>query len=188
MKSFLKFLCEMPILSNSMPIGKPDQRNVLWSSLLQKAKHDGFEYGTQSLRNLNGLGVTVFNGNNGVRHVVVNDEKGNPHGYLRITDRGDHHQISSMMKNPSGATPLHSEILHHLSRELGTPIVSDYKQTEGAMKFWNRVARSHGGVSLIKKGKEIPYDPNVVPGEEVWGQGEDQQDTLLSVDARRKKQ
>lgn len=188
MKSFLKFICEMPMMFGNTPIADRNQRNTVWSTLLQKAKDDGFEFGTRTIRKLNGLTVNISNGNNNQHHVLVNDEENYPHGYLRLVNRGDHFQVVSMMKNPSASSPMHSEILHHLSRELESPIVSDYKQTEGAKTFWNRVARTHGGVSMIKKGQKIPYDPNTVPSEEVWGDGEDQQDTLLAVEPDRKKQ
>lgn len=188
MKSFLKFICEMPILFDKAPIADRSQRNVLWSSMLQKAKDDGFEFGTRTISKLNGLNVNLANSNNNSHHVVIHDENNFPHGYIKLVNRGDHYQVASMMKNPSVSSPMHSQILHHLASELQSPVVSDYKQTQGAKSFWNRIARTHGGVSLIKQGQEVPYDPNTMPDEEVWGDGVTQQDTLLAIHPKRKEQ
>jgi hypothetical protein len=67
------------------------------------------------------------------------------------------------------------------------PVVSDYKQTEGAIKYWNRVARSHGRVSLRQGGEEIQYNPDKNTPESIWGQEFQHQDTLLTVNPRKAK-
>lgn len=187
MKSFFKFICEMPVLSNIPPKTTTEnipQRKVVWDDMVNKANQDAAEFGSESLPKLEGYNVTSSSGPNGVVHFVIHDDQNQPHGYLKMHHRGDHLQISSMMRNPELKNKLHSGILHHVANHFQMPVVSDYKQTEGAMKYWNRIAKVHGGVSLRQGGQEMPYNPDRMSPDSVWGQGFDQQDTLLSINPK----
>lgn len=184
MKSFSKFICEMPVLSNIPPKTTPeniDQRKVVWDNMINTANQDADKVGSESLPKLEGYNVTASSIPNGIVHFVIHDDAGQPHGYLKMHHRGDHLQISSMMKNPETKNRLHSGILHHISNHFSMPVVSDYKQTEGARRYWNRIAAAHGGVSLRQGDQEMPYNPARMSSESVWGQGLQQQDTLLVI-------
>lgn len=177
----------MPILSN-VP-SKPstvdsEKQKMTWLNMLNQANEHGDEFGVQSLPNLEGYRVTASKGPNDMVHVILHGDEGEPRGYLKMYHRGDHFQIASMMKNPDTTGPLHSGVLHHVSDHFQMPVVSDYKQTKGAMKYWNRVARSHGGVSLLKSGQQMPYNPDRMSPDSIWGQGEQHQDTLLAIHPR----
>jgi hypothetical protein len=187
MKSFLKFICEMPQLSNIPPkttSNNIEERQKTWNDMLSMADSHANEFGSETLPKLEGYNVRAASGPNGTMHFVVSDDSGNHHGYLKMNHRGDHLQISSMMKNPQAQGRLHSGILHHVANHFQMPVVSDYKQTEGAMRYWNRVAAGHGGVSLRRGGEEIPYNPARMSPESIWGQGLQQQDTLLAINPK----
>jgi hypothetical protein len=187
MKSFLKFICEMPLLSNIPPkttSSNMEERQNNWMGVMNTANAHAGEFGSESLPKLEGYNVTAASGPNGVVHFVMSDDAGEPHGYLKMNHRGDHLQISSMLKNPQMQGKLHSGILPHIANHFKMPVVSDYKQTEGAMRYWNRVAAGHGNVTLRRGGEEIPYNPARMSPESIWGQGLEQQDTLLAINPK----
>lgn len=191
MKSFYKFICEMPVLSNIPPKTTPenmDERSVVWNKMVDTANQDAVNFGSESLPKLEGYNVSASSGPNGTVHFVIHDDAGEPHGYLKMHHRGDHLQISSMMKNPQTKNKLHSGILHHVANHFQMPVVSDYMQTEGARRYWDRITSAHGGVSLRQGGQEMPYNPSRMSPNSVWGQGFQEKDTLLVVHPKGKQQ